>query len=180
MFCHRDVTRKQMRMYDICYLVLCIVCFQIPSYDTNSHCLCVAGEVYCWWQNYNPSTAPSLGPSSLQSTTAESNYTPSLEASTDVADGFEASGDAAAESPIGQQQGHVEMNATSTTATPSAPATCLVMGISNFSHLLICVSFNIFDRAESFTRRGECSIIAASSASHVPRYYQSWEVTRYL
>ncbi|CAB0038973.1 unnamed protein product [Trichogramma brassicae] len=22
----------------------------IPSFDLNSHCLCVAGEVYCWWQ----------------------------------------------------------------------------------------------------------------------------------
>lgn len=105
-----------------------IIPFQIPSYDTNSHCLCVAGEVYCWWQNYNPSTAPSLGPSSLQSTTVESNYTPSLEASTNIADGFEASGDPAADPvPIGQQ-GHMEINVTSTTTTPSAPTTCLVMG----------------------------------------------------
>ncbi|XP_011150585.1 uncharacterized protein LOC105189892 [Harpegnathos saltator] len=100
----------------------------IPSYDTNSHCLCVAGEVYCWWQNYNPSTVPSLGPSSLQSTTVESNYTPSLEASTDIADGFEASGDPAAANSLIGQQGHVEINATSATATPSAPTTCLVMG----------------------------------------------------
>ncbi|XP_066600262.1 uncharacterized protein [Prorops nasuta] len=24
----------------------------ILSYDPNMHCLCVASEVYCWWQNY--------------------------------------------------------------------------------------------------------------------------------
>ncbi|KAF7995419.1 hypothetical protein HCN44_006526 [Aphidius gifuensis] len=32
----------------------------IESKDPNCHCLCVAGEVYCWWENYkainNPST----------------------------------------------------------------------------------------------------------------------------
>ncbi|XP_020291075.1 uncharacterized protein LOC109858344 [Pseudomyrmex gracilis] len=97
----------------------------IPSYDSNSHCLCVAGEVYCWWQNYNPSTAPSLGPSSLQSTTVESNYTPSLEMSTDIVDGFGASGDS--ELQI-DQRGQIEINATSSTAMSSLPTTCIVMG----------------------------------------------------
>ncbi|RLU17908.1 hypothetical protein DMN91_010147 [Ooceraea biroi] len=98
----------------------------IPSYDSNSHCLCVAGEVYCWWQNYNPSTAPSLGPSFLQSTTVESNYTPSLEVNTDIIDGFEASGDP--ESPPISQQGHVEVNVTSLTTASPAPTICVVMG----------------------------------------------------
>lgn len=110
--------------------------FQIPSYDSNSHCLCVAGEVYCWWQNYNPSTVPTLGPSSLQSTTTESDYTSYLgAASTDVADGFEASGDTAADSPPAGQQGRVEINATSSTTSPSVLTTCLVMGIKPLSYL---------------------------------------------
>ncbi|XP_076635871.1 uncharacterized protein LOC143348961 isoform X1 [Colletes latitarsis] len=98
----------------------------IPSYDPNSHCLCVAGEVYCWWQNYNPSTDPSAGPSYLPSTTIESNYTPSLEESTDAVDSLEASGDPA-EEPSAEQQGYVEINATYSTTQPP-PTTCLVMG----------------------------------------------------
>ncbi|XP_003691063.1 uncharacterized protein LOC100863282 [Apis florea] len=108
----------------------------IPSYDPNSHCLCVAGEVYCWWQNYNPSTDPSAGPSFLPSTTIESNYTPSLEGSTDAVDSLEASGDPAEEASLEQQQqqqqqqqGYGEINATySSTTSQPAPTTCLVMG----------------------------------------------------
>ncbi|XP_016913340.2 kielin/chordin-like protein isoform X1 [Apis cerana] len=101
----------------------------IPSYDPNSHCMCVAGEVYCWWQNYNPSTDPSAGPSFLPSTTIESNYTPSLEGSTDAVDSFEASGDPAQEASLEQQQGYGEINATySSTTSQPAPTTCLVMG----------------------------------------------------
>ncbi|XP_017887758.1 uncharacterized protein LOC108629524 isoform X2 [Ceratina calcarata] len=103
----------------------------IPSYDSNSHCLCVDGEVYCWWQNYNPSsTDPSTGPSYLPSTTIESNYTPSLEGSTDAVDSLEASGDPAEEqpSPVEQQQGYVEINATYSTTSQPPPTTCLVMG----------------------------------------------------
>lgn len=96
----------------------------IPSYDINSHCLCVVGEVYCWWQNYNPTSAPSLGLSSLRSTVMESNYTSSLEMNTDIVDDFEASGDF--DSSIGQQ-GHVETNATLSITSP-VPITCLVMG----------------------------------------------------
>lgn len=30
---------------------LCLF-WQIPSHDESSHCLCVAGEVYCWWQTF--------------------------------------------------------------------------------------------------------------------------------
>ncbi|XP_072743228.1 uncharacterized protein [Anoplolepis gracilipes] len=96
----------------------------IPSYDTNSHCLCVVGEVYCWWQNYNPTSAPSLGLPSLRSTAMESNYTSPLEMSTDIVDDFEASGDS--DSSIGQQ-GHIKINATLSITSP-APITCLVMG----------------------------------------------------
>ncbi|KAG7189446.1 hypothetical protein KM043_017146 [Ampulex compressa] len=101
----------------------------IPSYDPNSHCLCVAGEVYCWWQNYNTVTEPSVGTTSLPSTTIESNYyTPSLEGSTDTAaDSSEGSGETAAE-PSSEQQGFLEINATYSTAAPPAPTTCLVMG----------------------------------------------------
>ncbi|KAF3429409.1 hypothetical protein E2986_11412 [Frieseomelitta varia] len=99
----------------------------IPSYDLNSHCLCVAGEVYCWWQNYNPSTDPSAGPSFLPSTTIESNYTPSLEGSTDAVDSLEASGDPA-EEPSVEQQGYAEINTTYSTTSQPAPTTCLVMG----------------------------------------------------
>lgn len=106
-----------------------LVPFQIPSYDPNSHCMCVAGEVYCWWQNYNPSTDPSAGPSFLPSTTIESNYTPSLEGSTDGVDSFEASGDPAEEASLEQQQGYGEINATySSTTSQPAPTMCLVMG----------------------------------------------------
>lgn len=101
--------------------------FQIPSYDPNSHCLCVAGEVYCWWQNYNPNTDPSAGPSFLPSTTIESNYTPSLEGSTDAVDSLEASGDPA-EEPSVEQQGYAEINATYSTTLQPVPTTCLVMG----------------------------------------------------
>ncbi|XP_033176015.1 uncharacterized protein LOC100747967 [Bombus impatiens] len=101
--------------------------FQIPSYDPNSHCLCVAGEVYCWWQNYNPNTDPSAGPSFLPSTTIESNYTPSLEGSTDAVDSLEASGDPA-EEPSVEQQGYAEINATYSTTSQPVPTTCLVMG----------------------------------------------------
>ncbi|XP_053990440.1 uncharacterized protein LOC128882735 [Hylaeus volcanicus] len=101
--------------------------FQIPSYDPNSHCLCVAGEVYCWWQNYNPSTDPSAGPLYLPSTTIESNYTPSLEESTDVVDSLEASGDPE-EEPSAVQQEYIEINATYSTTSQPAPTTCLVMG----------------------------------------------------
>ena len=91
--------------------------------------MCVAGEVYCWWQNYNPSTDPSAGPSFLPSTTIESNYTPSLEGSTDAVDSFEASGDPAEEASLEQQQGYGEINATySSTTSQPAPTTCLVMG----------------------------------------------------
>ncbi|XP_031831511.1 uncharacterized protein LOC116426554 [Nomia melanderi] len=95
----------------------------IPSYDANSHCLCVAGEVYCWWQNYSPSTDPSAGgPSLLPSTTIESNYTPSLEESTDADDSSEeAFGDP-------EQQGYAEINGTYSTTSQPAPTTCLVMG----------------------------------------------------
>ncbi|XP_011301388.1 uncharacterized protein [Fopius arisanus] len=25
----------------------------VSSRDPNCHCLCVAGDVYCWWENYN-------------------------------------------------------------------------------------------------------------------------------
>ncbi|XP_006613616.1 kielin/chordin-like protein [Apis dorsata] len=104
----------------------------IPSYDPNSHCMCVAGEVYCWWQNYNPSTDPSAGPSFLPSTTIESNYTPSLEGSTDGVDSFEASGDPAEEASLEQQQGYGEINATySSTTSQPAPTMCLVMGREN-------------------------------------------------
>nr|KAF7408878.1 hypothetical protein H0235_013730 [Vespula pensylvanica] len=100
----------------------------IPSYDVNSHCLCVAGEVYCWWQNYNPSTDSSIGSASSLSTTLGSNYTPMLEVSTDTADSSEASGDYLIEGTlVGQSQGRVEINSTYST-TPSAPTTCLVMG----------------------------------------------------
>lgn len=100
----------------------------IPSYDTNSHCLCVVGEVYCWWQNYNPATdPPSLGLSSLRSTALmESSYTSSLEMSTDIADDFQASGDSDSFGSIGQP-GHVEINATMLITSP-VPITCLVMG----------------------------------------------------
>ncbi|XP_011642002.1 uncharacterized protein LOC105430239 [Pogonomyrmex barbatus] len=97
----------------------------IPSYDSNSHCLCVAGEVYCWWQNYNPSTASSLSPS-VRSTAMESNYTSSLGTSTDIVDDSEASGDF--DSSVSSQQGHIEMNTTLSNTTPSIPTTCLVMG----------------------------------------------------
>ncbi|XP_024874301.1 uncharacterized protein LOC112456160 [Temnothorax curvispinosus] len=97
----------------------------IPSYDANSHCLCVVGEVYCWWQNYNSNTASSLDPSSLRSTAVESNYTSSLGMSTDIVDGFEASGNF--DSSV-SQQGHKEINGTLSSTTPSAPAICLVMG----------------------------------------------------
>ncbi|CAD1468756.1 unnamed protein product, partial [Heterotrigona itama] len=100
--------------------------FQIPSYDPNSHCLCVGGEVYCWWQNYNPSTDPSTDPSFLPSTTIESNYTPSLEGSTDAVDSLEASGDPA-EEPSVEQQGYTEINTTYATTSQPAPTTCLVM-----------------------------------------------------
>ncbi|XP_076242045.1 uncharacterized protein LOC143184008 [Calliopsis andreniformis] len=100
----------------------------IPTYDLNVHCLCVAGEVYCWWQNYNPSTDPSAGPPFLPSTTIESNYTPSLEGSTDTVDSSETPGDPA-EEPAVEQQEYAEINGTYTTASqPAAPATCLVMG----------------------------------------------------
>ncbi|PBC26300.1 Kielin/chordin protein [Apis cerana cerana] len=117
---------------DIAYQwTVCRQCLsiEIPSYDPNSHCMCVAGEVYCWWQNYNPSTDPSAGPSFLPSTTIESNYTPSLEGSTDAVDSFEASGDPAEEASLEQQQGYGEINATySSTTSQPAPTTCLVMG----------------------------------------------------
>ncbi|XP_076763790.1 uncharacterized protein LOC143431137 [Xylocopa sonorina] len=99
----------------------------IPSYDPNSHCLCVDGEVYCWWQNYNPSTEPSAGPSYLPSTTIESNYTPSLEGITDAVDSLEASGDPA-EEPGVEQQGYAEINGNYTSTPQPAPTTCLVMG----------------------------------------------------
>ncbi|XP_043487661.1 uncharacterized protein LOC122514724 [Polistes fuscatus] len=111
------------------YLTKCIVdgnayshSQTIPSQDVNSHCLCVAGEVYCWWQNYNPSTdSSSMGgggsASSLSTTTIGSNsHTPVLELSTDTADSSEASGD------------RVDINSTYSTTTPSGPTTCLVMG----------------------------------------------------
>ncbi|EFN72277.1 hypothetical protein EAG_14248, partial [Camponotus floridanus] len=97
--------------------------FQIPSYDTNSHCLCVVGEVYCWWQNYNSTSTKLLGLSSLRSTTMESNYTSSLKMNTNIMDDLEASGDS--DSSI-DQQGHIEINALSITS--SASITCLVMG----------------------------------------------------
>lgn len=100
---------------------------QIPSYDANSHCLCVVGEVYCWWQNYNLNTVSPLGPSSLRSTAVESNYTSSLEMSTDIVDGFEASENF--DSSV-SQQGHKEINNTLSNTTPFAPITCLVMGIN--------------------------------------------------
>ncbi|XP_078033717.1 uncharacterized protein LOC144468260 [Augochlora pura] len=96
----------------------------IPSYDANSHCLCVAGEVYCWWQNYSPSTDPSAGPSLLPSTTIESNYTPSLEESTDDSS-EEAFGDPGQQQ---QHQGYVEINGTYSTTSQPAQTTCLVMG----------------------------------------------------
>lgn len=111
--------------FPLCYKRHCP--FQIPSYDSNSHCLCVVGEVYCWWQNYNSNTASSLDPSSLRSTAAESNYTSSLGMSTDIVDGSEASGNF--DSPA-NQQGHVEINATLATTMSSQPTTCLVMGIN--------------------------------------------------
>ncbi|XP_011873474.1 PREDICTED: uncharacterized protein LOC105565136 [Vollenhovia emeryi] len=97
----------------------------IPSRDANSHCLCVVGEVYCWWQNYNSNMASSLDPSSLRSTAVESNYTSSLGMSTDIVDGFEASGNF--DSSINQEE-HKEINATLSSTTPSAPTICLVMG----------------------------------------------------
>ncbi|KAI4487029.1 hypothetical protein M0802_012129 [Mischocyttarus mexicanus] len=99
--------------------------YQIPSQDVNSHCLCVAGEVYCWWQNYNPSTDSSM---SLLSTTIGSNYTPMLEVSTDTGENSEASGDHVEEEGLSEQsQGRVDINSTYST-TPSGPTTCLVMG----------------------------------------------------
>ncbi|XP_067203649.1 uncharacterized protein [Linepithema humile] len=96
----------------------------ISSYDSNSHCMCVAGEVYCWWQDYNSSTASSLDMSSLQSTTMKSNYTSSLEMSINIANGFEASRDS--KLSVGQQE-HVEINTTLSTTMPPV-AICLVMG----------------------------------------------------
>ena len=100
----------------------------IPSYDLNSHCLCVVGEVYCWWQNYNPSTGTSVDVSFLPSTTIESNYTPSLEGNTNADDSLEASGHPAEEPSVEQQQGYAEINASYSTTSQTAPTTCLVMG----------------------------------------------------
>ncbi|XP_018311602.1 uncharacterized protein [Mycetomoellerius zeteki] len=98
----------------------------IPSYDSNSHCLCVVGEVYCWWQDYNSNIASSLGSSSPRSTTMESNYTSSLEMRTDIiVEDFEASGNF--DSSV-SQQGHIEINTTLSVTTPSVPTICLVMG----------------------------------------------------
>lgn len=120
------------------HCIYLVFLFQIPSYDTNSHCLCVVGEVYCWWQIYNPNynpatTLPSFGLSSLRSTAAESNYTSSLEMNTDIVDDFQASGDS--DSSIGQQ-GHVEINATLSITSP-VPITCLVMGIQLMPSLIL-------------------------------------------
>lgn len=39
---------------------------QIPSRDLGSHCLCVAGEVYCWWQTYGGQRIDILTPKSTQ------------------------------------------------------------------------------------------------------------------
>ncbi|KAL6433673.1 hypothetical protein ACFW04_005743 [Cataglyphis niger] len=96
----------------------------IPSYDINSHCLCVVGEVYCWWQNYNPTSTSSLDLSSLRSTAMENNYTSTLEINMDIVNDFEASENF--DSSI-RQQGHVETNATLSITSP-VPITCLVMG----------------------------------------------------
>ncbi|XP_011498490.1 PREDICTED: uncharacterized protein LOC105362702 [Ceratosolen solmsi marchali] len=44
----------------------------IPSDDRGSHCLCVAGEVYCWWQTYAGSLSTSVfGLKISKSSTAE-------------------------------------------------------------------------------------------------------------
>ncbi|KAL0122535.1 hypothetical protein PUN28_007323 [Cardiocondyla obscurior] len=94
----------------------------IPSYDTNSHCLCVVGEVYCWWQNYNSNTASSPDPSSPRSTAVESNYTSSLGMGTDIVDGFKASGNF---DSANQQRKEVNVASSSTS---SAPTVCVVMG----------------------------------------------------
>jgi len=48
--------------------------------------------------------------------------------STDIVDGFEASGNFDSVS----QQGHIEINTTLSITTPSVPTICLVMGINSF------------------------------------------------
>lgn len=103
--------------------------FQISSYDSNSHCMCVAGDVFCWWQDYNSDTASLLDTSSLQSTTIKNNYTSSLEMSVNIANGFEASRDS--KSSVDQQEHVQEINTTLPTTMPPV-AICLVMGTNSF------------------------------------------------
>ena len=97
---------------------------QIPSYDSNSHCLCVAGEVYCWWQTYHSSTDSLAALPSSPSTTKDS-YT--FESSTGSIENLEASGEVP-EEMIDERISYFENNTTNTSESPAAPATCNIMG----------------------------------------------------
>ncbi|XP_051161566.1 uncharacterized protein LOC127281739 [Leptopilina boulardi] len=88
----------------------------IPSYDTNSHCLCVAGEIYCWWQTYRSSPSTEKSTYIVQSSTDYS-----------IENLEEASGDPSEEMIEGRDS-HFENNTTNTNEIPTSPATCNIMG----------------------------------------------------
>lgn len=111
---------------------------QIPSHDTNSHCLCVAGEIYCWWQTYHSSTDSS--PS-----TEKSTYI--VESSTDSIENLEASGDPSEEMIEGRDN-HFENNTTNTNEIPTSPATCNILG----KDLLKIFSFILWKKNLSFLK----------------------------
>ncbi|XP_033221921.1 uncharacterized protein LOC117176042 [Belonocnema kinseyi] len=95
----------------------------IPSSDSNSHCLCVAGEVYCWWQTYHSNADSLAAISSSPSTILKDSHI--FESSTDSMENLEASGEASDEMIEGN---NFDNNTTTTSESPISSSTCNIMG----------------------------------------------------
>ncbi|XP_015609944.1 uncharacterized protein LOC107274899 [Cephus cinctus] len=104
----------------------------IPVRDPNSHCLCVAGEVYCWWQRYHSLITDSPG---ILTSSEARDLLESVTGSTQVPESFEASGEA--EENIEDPAEQVERNLTSSesitksesgSSSSTSSKTCRMMG----------------------------------------------------
>ncbi|XP_012284399.1 uncharacterized protein LOC105701855 [Orussus abietinus] len=99
----------------------------IPSFDSNSHCLCVAGEVYCWWQRYRLST--DLPPShnwQVSTLSTDSNEVLPSNGSTVVVEDPGTSDEP--EESSSEEAEIFEVNPTNSSGSSPMPTTCLVMG----------------------------------------------------
>ncbi|XP_058790215.1 uncharacterized protein LOC131663691 [Phymastichus coffea] len=124
----------------------------IPSRDESSHCLCVAGEVYCWWQTFGGPKLSDKLPTDEEDeeedeeeededddedswTTEEDDYSAARPEATPEASGHSLNHNG---NEDGNQAGNVKENnenrlaanltTTAALSTTTARPTCLVMG----------------------------------------------------